>query len=251
MQNRNWDGRKSKFEISTLGILNSKSKNFDSALMSISAKVAKADGFVCKNEISTVTSLVSKEFNHSSSSKKELFEIFNDSKNSDVLFEKYVQNLHINNKKYPDLIINVLDFLLDLSYSDQKFCPFEEKLINSSVRIFEIEQKVFRSMQKHYHLNLENKLTRSAPNNKPERKAKDFSTVEVFPEEVRKLYALVDSNPADSLETIRLNYQAIAHRARPSQLSINAMPNEKILNAQNKYSLATQAYRQILRDRGQ
>jgi len=225
------------------------SKNFKEDLFSMSAKLAKADGRICENEIGLVSDLISEQLKYSAKRKKEAKEVFKLAKDSRIPFEVHAHNFYSNFKSTNSLIFDTVDFLLELAYSDSKFCDAEERLLYSTVRIFEIDHLVFRKLQQPHHLCLANQLNSTSVVKINEvRSETRYKTVEVFSKAVRDLYALVDSDPSDSIETIRVNYQRIMAEARPSNLSLKNASSERAYQAQERYVLATKAYKQILKD---
>ncbi len=120
------------------------------SLFSMLGKIAKADGVVSDSEMETVKQFMVRDLNLDPQLQSQALLIFNRSLTSPESFEQYAQQFYISFRNRPQFIELMLDSLLRVAYSDNIIHPAEKHLLESAVRIFQVNSYTFESIRNRY-----------------------------------------------------------------------------------------------------
>ena len=110
-------------------------------LLSMAAKLSRADSVISPAEIQVVTRFIDEVLKLKDSRKKEAFKLFDDAKKYPVdTFEKNAQVLLKTNHSDKNFLKMVVDFLFFIAISDGDLSAEEELLIFKAMTIFEIKE---------------------------------------------------------------------------------------------------------------
>lgn len=150
------------------------SRNFNDALgeevvllVSMIAKVAKADGRVCELEAEVISSTLTKlssHFNDSKSVREQLKLIYEQEKRND-------QSVRETANKYLSLVngdyqrcYEVVEFLLNLAFIDGNFSPSEQLIVEEVAKTFGIEANDYDELVAYFKLFYKQRKTQTSKN---------------------------------------------------------------------------------------
>ena len=187
----------------------------------MSAKLAKADGKVSREEIETFKSVFDFEINDEVA----IGEIYNNAKKTSDGYEIYAKQLKIVFGDQEPLYIEFMNALYQIAYSDGSLHINEKNMIEDIAKIFEMPKKILDSIHSVY-IN---------PNN-------DYKNIE----EDYELFSC-DSNTSDS--DLKNSYLKLVKDYHPDNLVSKGLPEEFIRFANERLSKINNAYERIKKSR--
>ena len=190
------------------------------AAFSMLAKIAKADGRVSEQEISSVEDFMQKDLNLDNESKNTARNIFREAVNSQDRFEAFAVQFYNVFRTQPRLIELMMDVLLRVSTADGKISNEEERLLQSAVRIFNISERAYSNFKKRYI------------------------------KETNKFYALLNVDEDASDQEIKKQYRKLVTEYHPDKIQAKGLPEEFVKFANDKFIKIQEAYDFIKKERG-
>jgi len=192
-----------------------KEKIFATGIISLSAKVAKADGKVTLDEIKKFKKI----FEFPEEDEKNISELFNAAKkdifNYDVIARQLLEAFK-NDKK---LLVEILNSLFAIAYADGFLHEEEEKIIYAISNIFRFSEKDYDSIKSLYI-------------GKSENNTKNYKT-----------YCKVLGVPENcSLSEVNEKYKKLVKEYHPDRLQGLGLPEEFINLANKKLTAINEAY---------
>jgi len=185
---------------------------FAISLIILTAKLAKADGHVSKEELIAIKNKL-KIPNHEID---QVAQIFNKAKNDSVGYEPYahqISQIYKNNSAVLDEVINILFYIAE---ADGKVSNSELLMIKNISKIFNISDIQFEGIRE-------------------SRKGSD----KLNP------YVVLGCNNTDDFSIIRKKYLKLSKEHHPDLLMSKGVPKEVIEESKNKIRAINSAYEQI------
>lgn len=201
-------------------------------LLCLCVRLAKADGPVNRLEIQFMEQLMRQRLNLSERGRRDAIRVWNNAKNSDIPFSTYAQAFYRDFAQQRHRVLDMLDLLFALAAADStRLHPAEEELLLRAAGLFHISRLQFDRIKARYF----------AP---PAQAGPTWSALDPH-------YALLGATPADSVETIKKKYRALALKWHPDRIQARGGSADAIRHAQEKFRQITEAYEKIMEARGQ
>jgi len=185
---------------------------FAIALIILTAKLAKADGQVSKEELIAVKNKL-KIPEHELD---QVGKIFNKAKEDSLGYEPYAQQIAQIYRNNPAVLDEVINTLFYIAEADGKVSESEIAMIKNIAVIFGISQSQFEGIRE-------------------SRKSSD----KLNP------YIVLESNPDENLQTIRKKYLQLSKEHHPDILISKGVPQEVITESKKKMRAINSAWDQI------
>ena len=189
---------------------NYKSIVFTAGVIALSAKMAKADGKVTKEEILTFRKLVQIPKDDINQVSK-LWELAKETTDGYELYAKQIYSLFRNQ---PEILERILDILFEIAKSDGNIDSTELNYLKNVSNIFNFDEIIFKKL-----LALHN----------PENNSFEILGVKI----------------SDSLEDIQKKWKEMVKNNHPDKLVGQGMPIEFIESANQKLAIINSAYEEI------
>ena len=189
---------------------NYKSIIFTAGVIALSAKMAKADGKVTKEEILTFRKLVQIPKNNINQVSK-LWELAKQTTDGYELYAKQIYKLFQNQS---EILERILDILFEIAKSDGNIDPKEFNYLKNVSNIFNFDEIVFKRL-----LALHN----------PENNSFEILGVKI----------------SDNMEDIKKKWKEMVKNNHPDKLIGQGMPIEFIESANQKLAILNSAYEEI------
>ena len=185
---------------------------FAISLVILTAKLAKADGHVSKEELVAIKEKLKIPNNEI----EQVSKVFNKAKEDNLGYEPYakqIAQIYQNNPAVLDEVINILFYIAE---ADGKVSNSELSMISSIAKIFGITETQFKGI-------------------KESRKGSD----KLNP------YVVLGCNPTDNLATIRKKYLQLSKEHHPDALISKGVPHEVIEESKKKMRAINSAFDKI------
>lgn len=190
---------------------------FTIGVIALAAKMAKADGVVTRDEITTFRRL----FAFAPDEEKNVARLFNQAKTDVAGFESYANQLNRLLRDSPAVREQVLDCLFDIAKADGKIHPDEVDFLRRVGDIFGFAGKEFERIRES-HLGVDE----SNP------------------------YRVLGVDPETPMAEIRKRHLALVREFHPDRLMAEGLPAEAIKVATEKLAGINAAWDKIQRERG-
>jgi len=185
---------------------------FAISLVILTAKLAKADGQVSKEELIAVRDKLKIPENEI----EQVGKIFNKAKQESKGYEPYAQQIAQIYKNNPNVLEEVINILFYIAEADGNVSQSELDMMQNIARIFGLNQAQFNSI-------------------KESRKSSD----KLNP------YIVLESKPEENLQTIRKKYLKLSKEHHPDILISKGVPKEVIEESKKKMRAINSAWDQI------
>ena len=185
---------------------------FAISLVILTAKLAKADGHVSKEELVAIKEKLKIPNNEI----EQVSKVFNKAKEDNLGYEPYakqIAQIYQNNPAVLDEVINILFYIAE---ADGKVSNSELSMIGSIAKIFGITETQFKGI-------------------KESRKGSD----KLNP------YVVLGCNPTDNLATIRKKYLQLSKEHHPDVLVSKGVPKEVIEESKKKMRAINSAFEKL------
>ena len=190
--------------------VNYKSIVFTAGVIALSAKMAKADGKVTKEEILTFRKLVQIPKDDINKVSK-LWELAKETTDGYELYAKQIYSLF---RSQPEILERILDILFEIAKSDGNIDPTELNYLKNVSNIFNFDEIIFEKL-----LALHN----------PENNSFEILGVKI----------------SDTFEDIQKKWKEMVKNNHPDKLVGQGMPIEFIESANQKLAIINSAYEEI------
>ena len=189
---------------------NYKSIVFTAGVIALSAKMAKADGKVTKEEILTFRKLVQIPKDDINQVSK-LWELAKETTDGYELYAKQISSLF---RKHPEILERILDILFEIAKSDGNIDSTELNYLKNVSNIFNFNEIIFQ---------------RLCALHNPENNSFEILGVKI----------------SDSLEDIQKKWKEMVKNNHPDKLVGQGMPIEFIESANQKLAIINSAYEEV------
>lgn len=190
------------------------------AAFSMLAKIAKADGRVSEEEISSVNDFMRQELQLDAESMNTARNIFKEAVNSSEPFDSFARQFYDVFRNQPRIIELMMDLLFRVSTADGDISGEEEKLLSSAARIFNLSDDEYARLRSRYV------------------------------RDVNKYYAVLNVSENASDEEVKKAYRKLVSEYHPDKIESKGLPEEFVKFASDKFKEIQEAYEQIRQERG-
>jgi DnaJ like chaperone protein len=190
------------------------------AVFSMLAKLAKADGYISKQELDSIENFMDFDLNLDPQSKRVAINIFQTALDSPESFENFASQFYDHFRFQSQILEFMIDVLMKVSVSDGQLSQVEDHLIRSAASIFRLSDADFRKIRSRYV------------------------------KETDKYYAVLGVQPTDSNEEIKKHYRKLVMEYHPDTIASKGLPEEFIKFSNDKFREIQEAFEAIKKERG-
>ena len=190
------------------------------AAFSMLAKLSKADGKVCQDEIASIDEFMTQDLHLNRESRNIAIDIFREAVNSPEPFEGFARQFYATFQTQPRLLEVMLDVMLRVSTADGQFSAPEEELILSAVRIFNYPTEGYLKLKARYV------------------------------DQSDKYHAVLGCDRSDSDEFVKKQYRKLVNEYHPDKIASKGLPEEFTHFAGDKFREIQDAYEHVKTERG-
>ena len=191
---------------------------FAIAVIGLSAKMAKADGMVTRNEVTAFREV----FYIDPSDEKHAAKIFNLAREDVAGFETYARSIRRMFKKDEAVLVDLLEGLFHIATADNVYHPNEDRFLFRVAEIFEMPNRQFAAIRSRF-----------------------------VPDATPDPYAVLGADPTENTETIRKRWRNLVSISHPDKMMARGVPEEAIKLATKKLIAINDAWEAILLERGE
>lgn len=197
-------------------------------VFSLCAKMAKSDGPINRNEVNLMESLIRQHFRLSDQGRRQVIQIWNAAKNSEVSFDHYARAFYQDFGRERHQVLNMMDLLFATAAADGGMHQREEQLLLRAAGLFHIGRLQFDRIRYRYY-------------QAPKQQAR-WSKLDPY-------YAILGAQPGEPLDAIKKKFRKLAMQWHPDKLSARGASNEAIRHAKEKFQQINEAYEKIVEAR--
>jgi DnaJ like chaperone protein len=191
------------------------------ALISLAAKVAKADGKVTREEVATFDGFLARELGMPAAERRIAARIFNQARDSRVPASAFARQVRSILAGQPDRLRDLVSLLLKIAWADGKLDPVEESLIRSIAADLGLSERDYAGAKALF--------SRGNPS---------------------AAYAVLGVEPTASETEIKRSYRRLAREYHPDKLAAKGLPEDFLKFANEKLQAINEAYELIREQRG-
>jgi len=188
-------------------------------ILSILAKIAKADGVVTQAELAVVDRFI-RSLNISPDEQDFARRVFNEAKNSPYALDDFATQFWRMTQSQPAVLCSFLDVLFQVAAADGELHPAEEQAIKKVRDIFRLTDAQFDSIRARYFKNDD------------------------------KYYRMLNCTPQSTDEEIKKSYKKLVKEFHPDTIIAKGLPDEFIDFATKRFQEIQEAYAQVRQARG-
>ncbi len=185
---------------------------FAIAVIALSAKMAKADGLVTRDEVSAFRAV----FHIPPGEERNAARVFNLARQDVAGFEEYARKIRRMFAENDGTLCDLMEGLFHIAMADGKYHPKEDAFLERVAGIFGLTQAQFRSLR-----------ARFVPDAEPDP------------------YAVLGLEPGASLEQVRAAWRQMVRECHPDRLKARGVPEEMVRIAERRLVAANRAYEEI------
>lgn len=185
---------------------------FTIAVIGLSAKMAKADGLVTKDEVTAFREV----FHIAPRDEEQAAKVFNLARQDVAGFEAYAQTIANMFKDEDSVLENLVEGLFHIAMADGRYHPNEDDYVHKVAEMFNLDPRSFRGMR-----------TRFVPDAEPD------------------AYDVLGVSPDMELEEIRNVWRTAIRETHPDILISQGLPEEAITMATKRMIAINKAWEDI------
>ncbi len=187
---------------------------FTIAVISLGAKMAKADGLVTRDEVMAFREV----FQVAEEDTAQAARVFDLARKDVAGFELYARRIAAMFEHDREVLENLMEGLFHISMADGEYHCLEEDFLRVVADEFELPELVFRSLQARY-----------------------------VPGAVADPYTVLGLNPGTPFQQVRDHYRKLVRDTHPDRMMANGVPEEGIKLATKRMTLINAAWDEIRR----
>jgi DnaJ like chaperone protein len=196
-------------------------------VMSLSAKLAKADAYINRSELNFIERLMRQNFRLNDSQRNEAIRVWNAAKDTSDSFEQIARQFYQQFSAERHQVSNLLDVLFAMAAADgSSLHPKEEELLLKAAGIFHVSRLQYERIKSRHF------FTQA-------RYQQAYSTLDPH-------YAILGAQPSDTLEVIKKKYRALAMKWHPDRMAANGASPDAQRHAKEKFQQINEAYERIV-----
>ncbi len=189
---------------------------FTIAVIALSAKMAKADGRVTRDEVSAFRRI----FIIAPEEEKQAARLFDLARTDTAGFESYARQIARMFDDRPEILTDLLEGLVYISMADGVFHPDEGVYLDEVKQIFGLSDVTYRQIK-----------ARHLP-------------------DVTDPYAVLGADPEMTDEDLRNHWRDLVRRLHPDQMMSRGVPEEAIKLAEDRLAAVNEAWDEVAKSRG-
>ena len=189
------------------------------SLISMAAKIAKADGYVAAEEIAVVDAFLKDELHMTSSERKVASRIFNEAKDYHGDHTSFARQFYRLSADNPQMLSAMVHLLFKIAAADGKIDPAETGMIHEISRVFNLRQEQYDQIRSFYV------------------------------KETGHYYAILGCSPSSTDEEIKKSYRKLANEYHPDKIVSKGLPEDFTEFANQKLKEINEAYSHIKKER--
>jgi DnaJ like chaperone protein len=190
---------------------------FAIAVIALSAKMAKADGLVTRDEVTAFREV----FHIPKEDEKSAARVFNMAREDVAGFEEYATRIAAMFRDDPAVLSDLLEGLFHIAAADGTYHPKEEQFLERVATIFGISQRDFTILRARH-----------------------------IPDAIPDPYTVLGVDPDQSLNEIKTEWRRQIRATHPDQMMARGVPQEAIKLAERRLVAINQAWEDISTHRG-
>jgi len=191
------------------------------ALISLAAKVAKADGRVTSEEIAAFDRFLARDLGMPASERRLAAEIFNEARDSAMPTADYARQVRSILGGHRDRMLDLVSLLLKVAWADGKLNPAEEGMIQTIARDLGLRDRDYQEAKA--------MLMRNVPT---------------------AAFAVLGLEPTATNEEIKRSYRRLAREYHPDMLAAKGLSEDFTRFANEKIQVINEAYELLRKERG-
>ncbi len=195
------------------------------ALFSMLAKLAKADGHIHPREAELVSKFI-KMNNFDAEARAFAKKVFNEAKHQSATFDDFARDFYRLSGNQPMLHNSILAMLCQVAAADGVLHPAEEQCLKSAAQIFRISPRAFQAIMAQY-----------------------FGQATTA-DKIDRYYKILNCSESSSVDEIKKNYKKLVKEYHPDTLVSKGLPEELMKQAAERFREVQEAYEQIRKKRG-
>lgn len=189
---------------------------FTIAVIALGAKMAKADGMVTRDEVKAFREVFFIPEEEEASAAR----VFNLARQDVAGFTEYATRIRKMFSGRHDVLADLMEGLFYIAVADGQYHPSEDDFLEQVAGIFELTDREFRAVRACF-----------VPDAKPDP------------------YAVLEADPAMSLDEIKANWRDLVRRMHPDQMMSRGVPKEAIRLAERRLIIINDAWEEIRKER--
>ncbi len=185
---------------------------FTIAVIALSAKMAKADGLVTRDEVTAFREV----FHIAKEDETGAARVFNLARQDVAGFEDYAKRISAMFRSDRAALDNLLEGLFHIAIADGRYHPNEDVFLERVAEIFEIEDRCFRAMRARF-----------------------------VPDATPDPYTVLRVDPETPLDEIRRAWRGLVRESHPDRLIAAGVPEEAIKIAEKRLIDINNAWEEI------
>lgn len=185
---------------------------FTIAVIALSAKMAKADGLVTRDEVSAFREI----FEIPPEEEKNAARVFNLARQDVAGFEEYAKKIKKMFGQQDGTLCDLMEGLFHIAIADGEYHPNEDAFLERVAEIFGLSKAQFRGLR-----------TRFVPDAEPDP------------------YQVLGLEPGASLEEARAAWRQMVRDCHPDRLKARGVPEEMVKVAEQRLVAANRAFEEI------
>lgn len=192
-------------------------------VISLAAKVAKADGRVTREEVQAFDAFLRDNLRMSGEDRRMASRIFNEARDSGIPASQLARQARGILGPFPDRLRDLVTLLLQIAHADGQLHPAEEKLIREIARDLGLSDRDYQECRAHFGAN------GPTPDS---------------------AYEILGVPPGSTEAVVKKAYRDIAREYHPDVLQSKGLPEDFMQFAKEKLQKVNEAYDVIKKDRG-
>ncbi len=191
------------------------------ALISLAARVAKADGRVSPEEIRVFDDFLRRDLGMGADDRRVAARIFNDARDAAVPLEAYTAQIRSLFGARPDRLRDLIALLMRIAWADGRCEPSEETLLRSIATQLGLSARDFEEARALFNRT-----------------------------DIHAAYALLEVDAGATVEDIKRSYRRLAKEYHPDTLAAKGLSPEFAKYAGEKMQAINEAYARVKKERG-
>jgi DnaJ like chaperone protein len=196
------------------------------ALFSMLAKLAKADGHIHPREAELVSKFI-KMNNFDDEAKAFAKRVFNEAKHQSVTFDDFARDFYRLTGNQPMLHNSILAMLCQVAAADGVLHPAEKRCLESAAQIFRVSPAAFKAIMAQY-----------------------FGKAATTSAQLDRSYKILNCSENSSVDEIKKSYKRLVKEFHPDTLVSKGLPEELMTQAAERFREVQEAYEQVRKKRG-
>ncbi len=189
-----------------------RSVGFTIAVIALSAKMAKADGLVTRDEVTAIREV----FQIAREDEPGAARVFNLARQDVAGFEEYAQKIKGMFREGEQSLCDLMEGLFHIAMADGTYHPAEDEFLNRVAQIFELPEGDFKNMRARF-----------------------------VPDAVPDPYSILGVSRDDDLQDIRRAWRQMVRETHPDQMQARGVPHEAIKLAEKRLIDINNAWEEI------